>query len=118
MPIDALSILFEKYKQTIKGVILNACYTADSAKTISQHGMYVVGMDSPINDDAAIRFAVGFYKALNRSEGYEEAFESGLLLMISPEESVASRSLSLPDSAQKSCMATLWKDGKQLYPVS
>ena len=42
-----------------------------------RHIGYVVGMKKAIGDDAAIKFAVGFYDALAAGREYEESFKFG-----------------------------------------
>ena len=38
---------------------------------------YVIGMKKAIGDDAAIKFAVGFYDAVAAGRDFEDAFEFG-----------------------------------------
>jgi hypothetical protein len=56
---------------------LNACYSATQARAIAEHIPYVVGMSESIGDDAAILFAIGFYKALAGGKSIPKAFEFG-----------------------------------------
>lgn len=74
----ALARLFRLVKNTVKCVVLNACYSEVQAVAIQQHIDYVIGMGQSISDRAAIEFAVGFYDALGANRGYAEAFEFGL----------------------------------------
>ncbi|NEQ52408.1 MAG: TIR domain-containing protein [Leptolyngbya sp. SIO3F4] len=60
----ALAGLFQLFSQYVKCVVLNACFSQEQAKAISQHINYVVGMSQAIGDRAAIEFAVAFYDAL------------------------------------------------------
>jgi len=55
--INRLSKLFRK---EVKCVVLNACYSATIAKSISENGIYVVGMNESIDDKSAINFTRGF----------------------------------------------------------
>lgn len=80
---EGLDRLFRRYKETTKCVVLNACFSQEQAAVISKHGMYVVGMNSSLDNDAAIAFSVGFYQSLGEGESYEEAFEDGLILISS-----------------------------------
>ena len=61
----------------MKCVVLNACYSEAQANAISQHIDYVVGMKKAIGDEAAIKFAVGFYDALGAGRDFETAYKFG-----------------------------------------
>jgi CHAT domain len=74
---DSLSRLFEVCSDHVKCVVLNACYSEAQANAISQHIDYVVGMEKAIGDEAAIKFAVGFYDALGAGRDVETAFKFG-----------------------------------------
>jgi TIR domain/CHAT domain len=74
---DALARLFELCADSVKCVVLNACYSESQANAISQHIDYVVGMKKAIGDQAAIKFAVGFYDALGAGRDFEKAFKFG-----------------------------------------
>jgi CHAT domain-containing protein len=76
---DALSRLFELCSDHVKCVVLNACYSEVQANAISQHIDYVVGMKKAIGDEAAIKFAVGFYDALGAGRDFEKAFKFGCI---------------------------------------
>ncbi|WP_225931261.1 AAA-like domain-containing protein [Leptolyngbya sp. 7M] len=73
----ALSGLFELFAAQVKCVVLNGCYSEAQAKAIAQHIPYVIGMSSAISDQAAIEFAVGFYKALGAGRTIEFAYKVG-----------------------------------------
>jgi hypothetical protein len=73
----ALSGLFELFATQVKCVVLNGCYSEIQAKAIAQHIPYVIGMNSAISDQAAIEFAVGFYKALAAGRTIEFAYKVG-----------------------------------------
>ena len=74
---ESLAGLFKLFVDQVECVILNACYSEEQAKAISQHIDYVIGMNQPIQDQAAIEFAVGFYNALGEGISYEQAFNFG-----------------------------------------
>ena len=61
----------------MKCVVLNACYSVAQANAISKHIDYVVGMKKAIGDEAAIKFAVGFYDALGAGRDFETAYKFG-----------------------------------------
>ncbi len=74
---EALESLFESFKQQVKCVLLNTCYSESQALAISKHIDCVIGMKRGIQDKAAIEFAVGFYDALGAGRTFEEAFKFG-----------------------------------------
>ncbi len=76
-PSEALTGLFKLFRNHIKCVVLNVCYSESQAEAINQYIPYVVGMSQGIQDKAAIEFAVGFYDALGAKKSIEEAFEFG-----------------------------------------
>jgi len=68
----------------VKCVLLNACYSAKPAVAISQYINYVIGMDNPIQDKAAVAFAQGFYdglgyKASGNQDVFQRAFNEGMV---------------------------------------
>lgn len=70
----ALAGLFELFQNEVKCVMLNACYSQVQATAIHQHIDCVVGMNNAIGDQAAIRFATEFYKALASAGSFEFAY--------------------------------------------
>lgn len=76
---QALEALFALYKNEVRCVVLNACYSEKQALAISKHIDYVIGMRRAIGDNAAIAFSVGFYKALGAGRSIPECFEFGLV---------------------------------------
>lgn len=73
----ALANLFSLFADTVRCVILNACYSRDQAIEIVQQIPYVVGMSSRIRDDSAIQFAIGFYDAIGAGRDIEDAYKFG-----------------------------------------
>jgi tetratricopeptide (TPR) repeat protein len=73
---DTLADFF-KLSPHIKCVILNACFSALQASEIVRHIHFVIGMNQPIKDRAAIQFSKGFYDALAVGESIPIAFEFG-----------------------------------------
>ncbi|MBD2450701.1 CHAT domain-containing protein [Nostoc sp. FACHB-152] len=72
---QALAALFELVSHEVNCVVMNACYSELQAQAIAKHISFVVGMNKAIGDQAAITFAVGFYKALCAGESPERAFQ-------------------------------------------
>lgn len=74
---DALASLFKLIADQVECVVLNACYSRKQAQQIAQHIPFVIGMNQAIEDEAAIAFSVGFYKALGAGRSVKEAYEFG-----------------------------------------
>ena len=85
----ALVQLFRTLKDSVRVVVLNACYSRPQAEAIAETIDCTIGMNRPIGDKAAIIFAGSFYRALGFGRSVKEAFELGrtaLLLEGIPEE--------------------------------
>jgi WD40 repeat protein len=63
--------------QSVRLVVLSACFTDAVADAIVAHVDGVVGMRGSIRDDAARSFAVGFYGGLGEHESIGAAFKQG-----------------------------------------
>lgn len=74
---EALRQLFRILKDNIRCVILNACLSLSQAEAIIEEIDCVVGMSAKIGDEAAIRFAGGFYRALGYGRSVQTAFDLG-----------------------------------------
>jgi formylglycine-generating enzyme required for sulfatase activity len=74
---SALSDLFRLCAQHVECVLLNACYSEVQANAMVEHINYVIGMSQTIQDNAAIAFSKGFYRALGYNHSIEEAYEFG-----------------------------------------
>ena len=75
---EALAQHFANYRQTLRCVILNACYTLAIGQSISLGIPYVIAMSGPIHDQAAIAFSHGFYDAIGAGTDIERAYREGL----------------------------------------
>ena len=75
---DALADLFKLFAKQIQCVVLNACYAVVQAEAICPHIPYVIGMNQEIGDQAARKFAEGFYRAIWDDRSIEDAFDSGV----------------------------------------
>ena len=73
----ALGNLFGTVGENLRCVVLNACYSATQASSITKDVDCVVGTSKAIGDKAAIRFAGGFYTAVGYGETLQTAFELG-----------------------------------------
>jgi hypothetical protein len=81
---SGLASLFKLHADYVKCVLLNACYSEKPAVAISQYINYVIGMNNPIEDSAAIEFAKGFYDGLgykisNNQDVFQRAFDEGMV---------------------------------------
>ncbi len=74
---DSLSDFFSLFAGRIQCIILNACDSKQQAEMIARHIDYVIGMNRPIGDEAAIKFAQGFYRALFSGETIADAYKFG-----------------------------------------
>lgn len=74
---DALANLFKLHMESVRCVVLNACYSKEQAEAICKHIPFVIGISNSIADDSAAAFAVGFYDAIGAGRTYEEAFSHG-----------------------------------------
>ena len=72
---EPLAKLFHHFKDNLKCVVLNACYSDSQGEVIRQEVDYVVGMSSAVEDDAARKFAVAFYDAVFAGTDFRAAFD-------------------------------------------
>ena len=75
---DALATLFQLFKDTLKCVVLNSCYSENQAKIIKEYIPHVIGIKAGISDKAAISFSTGFYKAIGSGKDFLFAFRFGI----------------------------------------
>ena len=74
----ALTDLFKIFKDNIRVVVLNACYSEVQAKAIIQEIDFVIGMSDSVGDEAARVFAAAFYRGLAFGRSIQSAFDLGL----------------------------------------
>jgi len=91
---EALTSLFKLHAGSVKCVLLNACYSAKAAGEISQYIDYVIGMNKPIEDKAAIAFAQGFYDGLgyatfDNQDAINRAFQEGMVAIIMEDKNLS-----------------------------
>lgn len=101
VPLPALQRIFKKLKGIVQIIVLNACYSAEQAKAISEFGPYVVGHNMPIADPAAISFSQGFYNGLGEGKNFTDAFDDAMALVLTKH----------PDAAP---VIEVWKEGQKL----
>jgi Protein of unknown function (DUF1488)/CHAT domain len=86
----ALGTLLSLFTETLRCVVLNACYSAGQADAIVAHIDHVVAMPNAISDESAIAYSVGFYSALGAGRSIEDAHRFGIA-------QIAVEGLSAPD---------------------
>ena len=96
----AISKLFSTLKDNIRCVVLNACYSEDQAILIARHVDCVIGMSKAIGDEAAIKFARGFYRGIGYGRDIGNAFQMGC------------NQIDLEGIAEKDTPKIIWKNGK------
>jgi hypothetical protein len=79
---QALRALFGLHAQTVRLVVLNACFSKAQAEAIVEVVDSAVGMTKAIGDDAAIVFAAAFYRKLGFGDSVKEAFEEGCVALM------------------------------------
>lgn len=72
-----LAKLFHHFKENLKCVVLNACYSKVQGDVIRQEVDYVVGMSAAVDDNSAAKFAVAFYDAVFAGTDFRTAFDLG-----------------------------------------
>lgn len=77
VPGETLARLFRVLRDSVRCVVLNACWSAEQADAIAKEIDCVVGMTKPIGDRAAIDFSSGFYQALGFGRSVRDAFDWG-----------------------------------------
>lgn len=75
-PVSAsdLSEVFATFRDVVRVVVLNACYSAGQADSLVKQIDFLVGNEGRIDDDDAISFASQFYSALAYGRTVEDAF--------------------------------------------
>lgn len=87
---EALRRLFGLHRESVRLVVLNACFSQAQAQAIVEEIDCAIGMKRAIGDEAAIVFAAAFYRKLGFGDSVAKAFEEGrvaLMLQGIPEES-------------------------------
>ena len=74
--VDGVSIAeyLLRLKKSPSCIILNACYSDALARALSARSDTVIGCNSKVNDDAAIRFSGSFYSAMGNGLKYGDCF--------------------------------------------
>lgn len=78
VPPAALADLFGILNDTVRCVVLNACYSHEQAMAISPYVDAVIGMTDEIDDETSVAFATAFYQALGYGKDVPTAFKLGV----------------------------------------
>lgn len=78
VPVGALGMLFGQFREHLRCVVLNACYSEPQACAIAEHIECVVGVTDHIRNPAALAFACKFYLALAYGKSVKQAFDLGV----------------------------------------
>ena len=73
---QGLTDLFAFFNTHVRVVLLNACFTKEQARAISEVVDYSIGTTRPIGDKASVAFAGAFYRALGFGKSIKDAFKS------------------------------------------
>ncbi|CAN5623189.1 CHAT domain-containing protein [soil metagenome] len=76
---ESMTQFIEVGSDHVQVVIFNACYTRDQAEAAAQHVDIAIGMNAPIGDEAAARFAEQFYSAIGFGASVQRSFEQALV---------------------------------------
>lgn len=71
-----LKDIFAFYNNHVRLVLLNACFTKEQARSISEVVDYSIGTARPIGDKTSVTFAGAFYRALGFGKSVRDAFKS------------------------------------------
>jgi len=73
---QALASVFRLFKEHVRIVVLNACFTKPQAMALTEVVDYTIAISNTIGDRAAVSFAGAFYRALTYKMPVHKAFES------------------------------------------
>lgn len=84
VPLAPLAEVFRSYHTTLQAIVLNACYSISQGTLLSSQGdpttlgiPYIIAIDGPLSDIAAIEFARGFYDAIGAGKDIASAYAEG-----------------------------------------
>jgi len=75
--VSAIASLLGLFKQHIRIILLNACFSNIQAKAVQRVIDCTIGMRQSIGDEAARIFAASFYRAIGFGSSVQDAFEQG-----------------------------------------
>jgi hypothetical protein len=68
--------MFRLYRNHLRLVVLNACFTKDQSRSLSRVIDYSIGTGRGIGDKGSVAFAGAFYRALGFGKPIKKAFDS------------------------------------------
>jgi hypothetical protein len=71
---EALAELFRQFRDTVRCVVLNSCFSVTPGRAIRRYIPHVIGMSELIGDTAAMAFSTGFYAAIGAGRDVPAAF--------------------------------------------
>ncbi len=74
---EPLARLLHHFKNQLKCIVLNACYSEIQGEVIRNEIDYVIGMNSAVSDASATKFSVAFYDAVFAGTDFRTAFDLG-----------------------------------------
>lgn len=76
-PVDpqTLASLFSIFNESVRCIVLNACYSQEQAEALAQHIDCVMGMNDAISDPAALSFATALYRAFANRKSLRDSFD-------------------------------------------
>lgn len=86
---DAFSALLRALRGNIQLVVLNACFSEQQARAVSNVAGIAIGMRRQISDEAAVAFSRALYSALADAKSVGDAFEmarAGIRIAGKPED--------------------------------
>ncbi|HKQ08975.1 MAG TPA: SAVED domain-containing protein [Blastocatellia bacterium] len=81
VPKEGLAELFEMFRNNVRLVFLNACYSEAQVQAFTQTIDFTIGMRKPVGDSAAISFAAAFYGGLSFGYSVEQAYRMANILL-------------------------------------
>lgn len=75
---QGLTNLFGLYRNHVRLVLFNACFTDEQARSIAEVVNYSIGASKAIGDKAGVAFAGAFYRALGFGKSVRYSFESAM----------------------------------------
>jgi CHAT domain-containing protein len=78
---DFQNLIGAARRRSLRGLVLNACFSAHDAQRFAEHGINVIGMQRPVRDDAAKLFSALFYDKLGDGKTFKQAFDAASRLV-------------------------------------
>jgi CHAT domain-containing protein len=114
----AVTNLFKTLADDIRLVVLNACFSIEHAKAITETIDCAVGTPCAVTDTAAVTFAAAFYRALGFGRSVQEAFDQGkAALLLEDVDPVKAPLLFARDGVDPSSLILVGENSKQGRPL-